>query len=329
MKKAISLLLALCLCLSLCACSSGDYKKATELYAKGDYAAAATIFEQLADYKDSAEQLNACRYQMALQFMKDEQYDEALALLEPLGNYQDCPEKIRECNYRKALDLMAGEQFDKALALLEPLSDYEDSAERSKECRYQLAMKDYAAGKVKEAVEALSYIYDYPAAKKDLNQILLDEVTKNYTSRITEAANSYSSYTNTWTKQTIAIVNRTKTGDTINFPEADENDPDIMAIRRSMEKGGAYLEELSGIFNEDVLNRCQDEALANFLEVLQSSHEAFVKYFNPTLFSGRFQLTIYFSQIGQSTASINAEFNTAIQNLMDAAEALGTFPEFG
>ena len=329
MKKWISLLLALCLCLSLCACSSGDYKKATNAYTQGDYAAAALLFEQLGDYKDSAELLKDCRYQQALQRIADEEYDEALALLEPLGEYKDSAERIPACRYGKALQLMDKGNYDEALALLEPLGEYQDSAEQARECRYQMAMRDYGNGKVKETVDALSSIYDYPAAKQALCQLLLDELAEHYLSHMTDVSGSYNAYSQTWSKQMIAIANRTPAGKTFQAPDVDEKDPDILAMNRSLEKAGGYLDELRGMFSDEVLERCQDEALSHFFEVLQASHESFVSYFDPAKFKSRFELAVYYGYMGQSPASLAYDYNTAVLNLKDAAEALGGLPDFG
>ena len=61
MKRIIAVLSALIMCLCLSSCKASDYKKGIELQESKDYVAAASIFEQLADYKDSTERLSSCK----------------------------------------------------------------------------------------------------------------------------------------------------------------------------------------------------------------------------------------------------------------------------
>ena len=55
MKKVFAAFLVVVMMLSLCACDASDYKKAMAAYDKGDYKTARELFEDLGDYKDSAD----------------------------------------------------------------------------------------------------------------------------------------------------------------------------------------------------------------------------------------------------------------------------------
>lgn len=55
MKRIVALILVLSMVLVLCGCSSSNYKKAVDLYEKGNYEEAMTLFEKVGDYEDSEE----------------------------------------------------------------------------------------------------------------------------------------------------------------------------------------------------------------------------------------------------------------------------------
>lgn len=66
-----------------------DYKKAEELLAAGDYRQALPLYEGLGMHMDSPAKAVACRYQIGLSCIGEENYEEALSWLEPLGSYED------------------------------------------------------------------------------------------------------------------------------------------------------------------------------------------------------------------------------------------------
>ena len=66
MRKILCLCLVLALCLCLCSCKSSDYKKAMSLYEAGEYEQAIAAFEALADYKDSVQKIDECKYGAAV-----------------------------------------------------------------------------------------------------------------------------------------------------------------------------------------------------------------------------------------------------------------------
>lgn len=59
-KKIILIFLALLMCLGLTGCKSADYNDAIKLEEAKDYSSAATIYEELGEYKDSKEHLEYC-----------------------------------------------------------------------------------------------------------------------------------------------------------------------------------------------------------------------------------------------------------------------------
>ena len=101
MKKIVLVLCVVTLSLSLCACgvmeNMQSYKSAEELYAAGDFEAAAAAYESIGEYKDSAEKAKACRYELARVLMAAEEYHQAAELFEALESYSDSAEMAENC----------------------------------------------------------------------------------------------------------------------------------------------------------------------------------------------------------------------------------------
>ena len=146
MKKFLGIILVLALVCSLCACDSSDYKKASDALAAGDYEAALAGFEALADYKDSADKVSECRYQLALAEFDGGSYEKALDAFNALGGFSDSADKAKECRYRLALEELDGGSYEKAIAGFEALGDYADAAQRVKEATLALT-KEKVVGK--------------------------------------------------------------------------------------------------------------------------------------------------------------------------------------
>ena len=72
------------------------YQEAEQLLQDGDYDKAAEIFEELADYRDSAEKLKEAVYQKAVQLLQSGKYYRAAEIFEELADYRDSAEKLEE-----------------------------------------------------------------------------------------------------------------------------------------------------------------------------------------------------------------------------------------
>lgn len=73
------------------------YKEAEELYAVGNFKAAAEAFEALGDYEDAADKAKACRYEIAADTFEAEDFAGAEILFEALGDYKDSAEMAQNC----------------------------------------------------------------------------------------------------------------------------------------------------------------------------------------------------------------------------------------
>ena len=93
-----------------------DYDRAMELFKQGQYPEAAALFEQLGDYKDSAELAQNCRYQQAQLAYTREDYEQALELFTTLGNYRDSADWAARCEQK----LEVAPPAEPAPVILEP-----------------------------------------------------------------------------------------------------------------------------------------------------------------------------------------------------------------
>ena len=108
MKKGFALILSLCICLSLCACQSGDYKKALEAFAAGNYEEAQTLFVTLGDYENSVEMAAKCSYMLGKVQMTAGAYAQAIETFKALGDYEDCESLIAECEVKEIDAILQG-----------------------------------------------------------------------------------------------------------------------------------------------------------------------------------------------------------------------------
>lgn len=130
MKKFLFLTLAFALAVSLTACSSSDYKKADGYLAEGKYDAAIEMFEDLGDYKDSADRVLEAKYQKADSLLGEQEYEDAYAAFEEVQDYSDAQERMKEVRYAQAEAFVAEEKLEDALAVFQELGDYSDATER-------------------------------------------------------------------------------------------------------------------------------------------------------------------------------------------------------
>ena len=87
---------------------NSNYNAAVKLMEKGKYEEAIAAFEELDDYKDSADKIEECNaailetdYNNAIALMDEGNYEEAIFALETLDGYKDSADKIRECGILK------------------------------------------------------------------------------------------------------------------------------------------------------------------------------------------------------------------------------------
>lgn len=84
-----------------------QYDQATTLFEEGQQQEALAIFEQIPDYKNAQEWIDACKnsidYDQAVEFYNAGQYEQALEIFESLGDYQQSEELADQCKVKAYL----------------------------------------------------------------------------------------------------------------------------------------------------------------------------------------------------------------------------------
>jgi hypothetical protein len=93
MKKFTIFALILVMLFNFTGCKSDDYEAAEALYDSGDYAAAASAFAEIKDYKDSAERVRVAKYEEAIALYDSGDYAAAAKTFTSIGSYKDSVER--------------------------------------------------------------------------------------------------------------------------------------------------------------------------------------------------------------------------------------------
>lgn len=247
MKKFLQtmsiLLLASSLLLLTTACDSSDYKKAVELYEYGQYDQAIAMFEQLGDYKDSAQMVQTCTYGKAKSF-----YD--------AGKYAE------------------------AIPLFEKTQDYQDSADLIKKAKVLLAEAEYNKGNLTEAVTLLIEVKDLEAAQNLLHKIMFDEINETYIEYLEDGINLVNDCLETFKSN---LYKKLYSGQTVVFSVSSflsTTDKDVVALKELRTKMTDFYTAYHACFSEEVLAQC-DEKMVKADEVFTKTHKYAVSFYDP------------------------------------------------
>ena len=138
MKKLIVGILLFAMLFSLTGCDSKDYKQANMFYEAGYYEKAMEMYTLLGDYKDSAQKLQQCQYQMAVQLQEEGAYDRAAAIFQQTESHADSAERLKECTSALAMNYMRNIDFAKAMEMFSELGSYKDSQAQLAICQEYL-----------------------------------------------------------------------------------------------------------------------------------------------------------------------------------------------
>lgn len=112
------------------------YTEANRLYAAGEFADAALLFDKLGHYRDAdsmtakAKKADAeiASYNRARKLLDNERWDDAHDAFIALGDFDDSAELAQEALYRKGQALLEEERFEQARDVFAELGSYRDSA---------------------------------------------------------------------------------------------------------------------------------------------------------------------------------------------------------
>lgn len=121
------------------------YREALKEQAAGNYEKAVSLFEDLGDYRDSAEQINKTLARKASHLMADGKYQEAMELYESLGGHD---KEIADCLYSLGVLAYNDKDLQKALSYVETLRqrypDYDKTETLEQYCYYSMANQNAA-----------------------------------------------------------------------------------------------------------------------------------------------------------------------------------------
>lgn len=121
-----------------------EYNSAVTLLEEGKYSDAIAVFENLTDYKDSADLLLEAKYSNGQQLLQERCYSEALSQFADLGTYKDSQNFILETKYRMAMEELSAGNDAKALELLTDIRPYSNSEQCLSKYQFTLTyMEDY------------------------------------------------------------------------------------------------------------------------------------------------------------------------------------------
>ena len=125
------------LLISLTGCKSIGYRKAVGLYNAGSYEAAAELFYDLGDYKDSTALHTDSQYWAAVTLAEAGNYSRALPRFLKLGDYQNAADWAAECKYQLAVAAFDSGEFDTAKADFLENPDYRQAREYLRRIAWQ------------------------------------------------------------------------------------------------------------------------------------------------------------------------------------------------
>ena len=157
------------------------YDYANALMSNGQYADASNVInERLSGYKDSAELLNECSYQLALKTEAGgaQNAQATYDAFKALGAYKDSAERAAayETKYNDAVSKEQAGEFDAAIALFTELGTFSNSSEWITETQnakaYAAAASLMASEKYEEAIEAFKALNGYSDSTAKISECI-------------------------------------------------------------------------------------------------------------------------------------------------------------
>ena len=124
---------------------SSKYSDAEKFLDENQYLNAVELYEELGDYKDSAEKALSTRYLLALTELKNKEYKKAYENFFLIIDYEDSLDKRNESGYAYATQLFADKKYEEALRVFDVIEEYKDSAELQNQCYLYMAKQLFDA----------------------------------------------------------------------------------------------------------------------------------------------------------------------------------------
>lgn len=155
------------------------YKKAVKAYDRGDYAAAASQFEAMGNFRDAVERAEEAtkmmHYDNGQKAFDSGDFEKAKEEFAAAGDFKDAPTMIttseRAGHYQKAAMLLTSGDYKAAITEFEYSDRYNDASEQIRKCYYQLGEAALAKDSLDEAVEYFNLAGTYSDASRKSSEI--------------------------------------------------------------------------------------------------------------------------------------------------------------
>ena len=129
--------------------TEAEYKKACDLLENEKFAEAIEAFTALGDYEDSKDRITEAEYRRA---------EDALNLLEPLKDYKDAAEKIETCHYELGMKALEADNLKSAAAHFKEVNAEQNKKMQAAFCDKGIAF--YEKGDEEKALTYFEYVTD-------------------------------------------------------------------------------------------------------------------------------------------------------------------------
>lgn len=171
---------------------NNKYKTAMELYNKGEYIKAISVFEEIKEFSESKAMIEASEnalleteYNQAKALFDNKEYKLAEAAFLALDDYKDSKKMLEAIDeerknilYNEAQKLFADNKYEEAIALFEQLDTFKNSKEmiesvkqKEIEDKYQLAQKYFVEQDYVEAIKLFTELGEYKDSTQVIEQI--------------------------------------------------------------------------------------------------------------------------------------------------------------
>ncbi len=167
---------------------AAGYAAAQECMKQKDYTKAKKYLSSLGNYKDSANLLKECEYQLAAKLYGEGKYRDALDAVtgNKLETYKEAPQMITDCHYHLGLEAEGKGEYSAALELYELNPDYLDTDAHILECEYQTALNYIAYGEPGTAVTWLQKARKHDGVPEQMDNLISFYETTELTGKAEE-----------------------------------------------------------------------------------------------------------------------------------------------
>ena len=140
---------------------SVKYSSANKCVENKEYLEAVSIYEELADYKDSAEKAVSARYLFAVMEYENKNYEAAYENFYIVRDYKDSLEKAKATALEYSKLLFESKEYTKVIQWYEKTEDYDKNASFYKEACYKFAVECFTDKSYDQAIKYFDKAGDY------------------------------------------------------------------------------------------------------------------------------------------------------------------------